>query len=129
MKQNEKQDEKRAANWFHWIGLSGLLLSVVVFILYVTAVIPSGVQPGVSVAHWEDSSELYLKKTGLVFESGWFSNITDAYFMSSAALALLASAALPTLLVLSFVWLRRRDYLYGIMSLLICGVLLTAMLG
>lgn len=124
-----KQDEKRAANWFHWIGLSGLILSVAVFVLYIMAVLPSEVRPDESGAYWEDSSEVYLQEIGLVFEPGWFANLTDAYFISSAALALLASAALPTLLVLSFIWLHRKDYLYGFMALLICGVLLTAVIG
>lgn len=129
MKQDEKQDEKQAANWFHWIGLSGLLLSVGVFVLYVTALIPSGVQPSESGAHWRESSEVYLEKTGLVFDSGWIGKLADGYFMSTSALALLASAALPTLLVLSVIWIRRKDYIYGIMALLICAVLLTAILG
>jgi hypothetical protein len=124
-----KTVEKQAANWFRWIGTMGLVLSVVVFLIYVAGMVSSQVSPEVSGSHWWESSEVYLENTGLEFEAGWFRNIVDAYFLSSAALAILASAALPTLLVLSVSWFRRRDFLYGIMAILICCVLLIAITG
>ena len=124
-----KTVEKRAANWFRWMGWGGLIVSLVVFMLYVTGVFPSGVSPAESAAHWSESSETYRAETGLVFKSGWFLNIRDSYFLSTAALAILASTALPTLLVLSVSWFRRRDYLYGTMAIMISCVLLIAILG
>jgi hypothetical protein len=124
-----KTIEKRAASWFRWIGTIGLVLSVGIFVLYIAGMIPSQVTPEISGSHWGESSEVYLENTGLEFEAGWFRNIVDAYFLSSAALAILASAALPTLLVLSVSWFRRRDFLYGIMAILVCCVLLIAITG
>ena len=124
-----KTVEKRAADWFKWMGWAGLIVSLVVFTLYVMGVVPSGVSPAESAAHWSESSETYRGETGLVFETGWFGNIRDGYFLSTAALAILASTALPTLIILSLSWFRRRDYLYGTMAILISCVLLIAILG
>ena len=124
-----KTVEKRAANWFRWMSWAGLIVSLIVFMLYVMGVVPSGVSPAESAAYWSESSETYRFETGLVFKSGWFGNIRDSYYLSTAALAILASTALPTLLVLSVSWFRRRDYLYGTMALMISCVLMIAILG
>lgn len=124
-----KTVEKRAADWFRWMGIAGLVITLGFFVLYVTGVVGSEVSPAESAAHWSESSAVYLAETGLVFGPGWFWNFIDGYFLSTAALAILASAALPTLLVLSMFWLQRREFLYGFISLAITLVISAAVIG
>lgn len=130
MERDDRADaEKLAAGWFKWTGLLGLLAAVVVFVIYGTGLVPASVTPDESALLWENSSGGYLEEAGLEFGSLWFGNAADGYVLSSAALALLATAALPTLAALALGWFRRRDWLYGIMALGVCGVLILAILG
>ncbi len=122
-------DDKVAIKWFRWMGAGGLVLSLVVFIIYITGLIPSFVPPSDSAALWSGSSKEYLAETGLVFTPGWFRNITSSYFLSTAALAVLASTALPTLVALGVRWYLKREFLYGSMALMISVVLIVAIIG
>ncbi len=124
-----ENDDKLAIRWFRRMGAGGLVLSLVVFIVYITGLIPSIVSPSDSAALWSGSSKEYLAESGLVFTPGWFGNITDSYFLSTAALAVLASTALPTLAALGVRWFIKREFLYGSMALMISAVLIVAIIG
>ena len=124
-----KTVDRLAIAWFRGMGAAGLILSLVVFVLYVAGVIPSEISPEDSAALWNESSGTFLDETSLVFKPGWFINPGTGFFYSTAALALLGSTALPTLCALACVWLYRRDYLYASMSLLISVVLTLAVIG
>jgi len=121
--------DKKAAGWFRWMGAAGLVFSIVIFFLFLTGVLSSDVSPAESAALWTAGSGEYLSETGLLFAPGWFLHPFDGYFLSTAALALLASTALPTLLALSVFWFLHRDYVYGGMALIISGVLIFAIAG
>lgn len=111
------------------MGLGGLVLSLAVFILYAAGLIPPGVPASESAALWSEPSGIYLEETGLGFTSGWFLKPENGYVLCTAALAVLASTALPTLGALAVFWFRRRDFLYGAVSLVIMGVLILAVTG
>jgi len=120
--------EKSAVGWFRWMGLAGLVLSLVVFALYSGGFLPASLSPSDSAALWSENSKKYLVDTGLSFNPGWFVN-SDGYFLSTAALAVLASTALPTLAALAVLWFLRRDYIYGSMAVVISAVLIFAIAG
>jgi len=124
-----KTVDERAAEWFRWVGTAGLIFTIVLFILFLTGALSSTVSPAESAALWTAGSGEYLSGTGLSFAAGWFLHPVDGYFFSTAALALLASTAFPTLLALSVFWFHHRDYIYGSMALLISGVLVFAIAG
>lgn len=121
--------DKLAVSWFRGMGIAGLVFSLVFFILYVVGIVPSAVSPGESAVLWNGSSESYLAETGLVFISGWFRDIGNGYVLSAAALAFLASTALPVLISLGILWFIRKDFLYGIMAIMISCVLVFAIIG
>lgn len=116
-------------NWLHSIGLAGLVLSLLVFILYIFSVLPSVTGPEESSASWSLKTGEYLEATGLETGAMWMFRAVDGYGLSTSALAILATTALPTLLALAVVWLRRRDWLYGAMALAVSTVLIVAIVS
>jgi len=125
----KRNAEGLAARWFRWMGAVGIILSVMVFFLYVSGVLSPGISPSDSAALWSESSDQYLEDSGIMFTSGWFLNPADGYFFSTAALAILASTALPVLVGLAVFWFRSRDFVYGITAVLISSVLIFAIIG
>ncbi len=121
--------EKVASRWFHVMVLFGSILSLLVFALYVAGVFPFGVAPEKSAEAWNAASGEFLAHGGLEFDSLWFVKADNGYMLSLAALGLLASTALPTLLALSIAWLKRKDYLYSSMAFLVSVVLSVAIFG
>ena len=116
-------------NWLHYIGLAGLILSAIVFALYAVGVLPTGTSPEMSAGSWHLRTDEYLKETGVEPGIGALRASADGYVLSVTALSILATTSLPTLLALALVWLRRRDWLYAGMSLIVSGVLLLAILS
>lgn len=124
-----ESNEKLAMFWFRWVGNLGISLSLAVFLLYGSGLIPSEAEPAAIAANWNKKAPIYLEKMGLDFDRGWIFHIGDLYFMNVAAIAILVSAALPTLLTLSFMGYRKRDFLFGTTAIAIFAVLITAMIG
>ena len=120
-----KSIESVAAGWYRWMGLSGLLLSVAVFLLYGFDVLPSGRPVWESAEYWSRPAGEYRAESDTPHGTLWFLNLADGAIASTLALALLASTALPTLIALSIAWFRRGDRLYG--SLASTGVLVLAL--
>ena len=108
------------------MGVLGLVLAMLFFVIYAAGLFPASVSPAESAAMWDRPSAELQESGGVRFETFWFIRITDSYILSSGALAVLASTALPTLLALALGWFRRRDWLYGSMSLIISAVILVA---
>ena len=120
--------EKSAILWLRWMGTAGLVLSLVGFFFYSSGLWTAETTPEESAMYWDVSSEEDLDQAGLEFGSLWFLRSLDGYMASTVFLAILATTALPALIALGVGWLRRRDWLYGIMSLATSAVLLTAIL-
>lgn len=124
-----KSNEKLAIFWLRWMGNIGVSLSLTVFLLYISDLIPSKVEPAAIVANWSEKAPVYLEKMDLAFGRGWLAHIKDLYLMNVAAIAILISAALPTLLTLSFMWYRKRDFLFGTTAIAIFAILTVAIIG
>ncbi|VDB00180.1 hypothetical protein S1OALGB6SA_1255 [Olavius algarvensis spirochete endosymbiont] len=124
-----KSDKKLAIFWFRWVGYLGISLSLAFFLLYSSGLIRSKVKPLAIAENWSKETPIYLEEMGLEFGSGWLIHIEDLYSMNVAAIAILVSAALPALLALSFIWYRKRDFLFGTMAIAISAVLVIAIIG
>jgi hypothetical protein len=129
MKRMRKDTDEIVGAWLLYMGMGALGLSLLVFLLYVSGILSSHIRPGLSAGTWIESTQNYLKVLGVEPGALWMFRSLDGYSVSTAALALLASTALPALTALAVVWLKRRDWLYGFMSLAISGVLIAAILG
>ena len=116
-------------NWLHYIGLAGLILSAVVFVLYAFGFLPTATPPRAVADAWSLRTDEYLAQTGVESGLPGLFAAPDGYALSIGALSLLATTSLPTLLALAVLWLRRRDWLYAGMALIVSGVLLLAILS
>jgi hypothetical protein len=125
----ESGPDGMAMRWFRAIGILGLILSVAAFALYVAGIIPTDVTPEASAEQWSAPAGEDRGTADLASGSGWMFASTDAYAASTAALAILASTALPVLAVLAVAWFRRRDFLYGFMALFTAAILAAAILS
>jgi hypothetical protein len=119
----------KATRWLRASGTLGLLLSVAAFALYVAGVLQTDVPPEASAELWRLPADEYREAAGLDSGAGWMFASADGYAASTAALAVLASAALPTLAVLTVAWFRRKNVLYGVMALAIAAILVLAIIG
>jgi len=115
-----KSPEKTARALFLWLGALGLLLSALGFLLYISNLVPSTVSPAESAAIWDRSAKEFQDSAD---------GISDSFVLCSLALAFLATAPLPILLVMAVIWFRRRDFLYGFIALAISALILVAMLS
>jgi len=122
-----KSDEKLAVFWFRWLGNFGVSLSIAIFLLYGSGLIRSRAEPAEIAANWSEETPIYLEKMDLGRE--WLINIGDLYSMNVAAIAVLVSTVLPILLILSFTWYRKLDFLFGTMAIAVSIVLAIAILG
>jgi|GEM_PF-735416 len=122
-------DEKLTIFWFRLMGNVGISLSIAIFLLYSFALIDSKVKPSEVAAIWGNKAPIYLEEMELDFSGNWLIHIGDSYFMNVAAVAILLSAALPSLLTLSFIWYRKRDFLFGTMAIAVSAVLVIAIIG
>ena len=121
--------DRIAARWLTVFAAAGLILSLVSFFLYASGAVFSPTPPERSAAAWHLPVQEYLKTLGRENGALWMYDGGDAYRLSTAALTVLASTALPALLALTLYWWRRRDRLYSAMALVICGVLVLAALS
>ena len=124
-----RSTDRLAMNWLHYIGLAGLILSVAVFILYASGILPTGTAPESVAASWHLNTDEFLERTGAATGIIPMFSDTDGYALSTGALSILATTSLPTLLALAVVWLRKRDWLYAGMALIVSGVLTIAVLS
>jgi len=114
-----KSTEKTARSLFLWLGALGILLSALGFLLYISNLMPTTLSPAESAAMWDRSAEEF---------QGTAEGVFDSFVISSLALAFLATAPLPILLIMALSWFRRRDFLYGFIALAISALILVAML-
>lgn len=124
-----KNADRIAHNWLHIIGTAGVLLSLVAFLVYIFGLLPGSVDPSSSSEAWSLGTTDYLDKVDVQTGALWMFRSLDGYSLSSASLAILASTALPTLLALAAAWFRRKDWLFGGISVAICIVLVIAILS
>ncbi len=118
-----------AGRWLHFLGIAGLVLSLILFLLYSFGLVPATISPTASAEKWNLSVDEYLGETGSENGSLWMFARIDGYGLSTAALAILASASFPVLLILLAYWLRRKDWIYAAMAFCICAVLTIAILS
>ena len=121
-----KGPDRTAMRWFRALGAIGLGLSVAGFALYAAGLLPTRMPPERSAELWSRPVGDFRETSGLSFGAGWMAADPDGYAIISAALAFLASTALPTLAALAVVWFRRKDRLYAFMALGIMAVLIAA---
>ena len=124
-----KSPEDTAALWYRWMGLSGLILSVLVFLLYAFGLLPTDQPASASPDHWGASAAEYREESGRSYGPGWFLHIGDGAVAAAAALAFLAASALPALIALSAVFFRRGEKLYARLCLAAVLVLASAVAG
>lgn len=107
----------------------GLILLIITFGLYVFEVFP----PYIPISHlpkvWGLNVHQYLQVTGIHPGWSWIKNISKGDFLNFLPLALLAGLTILCFLRILPIYLKKKDYLYGTLTILQILVLLLAASG
>ena len=119
----------RYARLLDWGARLGVLALVLSFAAYVFGVLP----PHVPLEHlptvWNLPVAAYLHHTGTPTGWGWLALAHKGDLSGLIGISLLAGCSLPPLLGLIPLYLKRRDYVYAVMCMVVIAVLALAASG
>ena len=127
--QLQKAEATRYATLLDWgtrLGLAVLILGFAAYMLGLTT-------PLVSLQElpqlWNQPVTVYLAKTGTPTGWGWLAMLGKGDMLNLLGIAILAGCSIPPLLGLVPLYLKRRDYTYAGLCILITLVLVLAASG
>jgi len=119
----------RYARLLDWGARIGVLALVLSFAAYVFGVLPPHVPLEQLPTVWNLPVAAYLHHTGTPTGWGWLSLAHKGDLSGLIGIALLAGCSLPPLLGLIPLYLKRRDYVYAGMCVVVIAVLALAASG
>jgi VIT1/CCC1 family predicted Fe2+/Mn2+ transporter len=119
----------RYARLLDWGARIGVLALVVSFAAYVFGVLPPHVPLEQLPSVWNLPVAAYLQRTGTPTGWGWLALAHKGDLSGLIGIALLAGCSLPPLLGLIPLYLKRRDYAYAVMCMVVIAVLALAASG
>ncbi len=119
----------RYAQWLEWGARIGLLALVLSFAVYVFGVFPPHVPLEQLPTVWNLPVAAYLQQTSTPRGWGWLALAHKGDLSGLIGISLLAGCSLPPLLGLIPLYLKRRDYIYAGMCMVMIAVLALAASG
>jgi hypothetical protein len=119
----------RYARLLDWGARIGVLALVLSFAAYVFGVLPPHVPLEQLPTVWNLPVAAYLQRTGTPTGWGWLALAHKGDLSGLIGIALLAGCSLPPLLGLIPLYLKRRDYAYAVMCMVVIAVLALAASG
>lgn len=119
----------RYAHWLDWGARLGVLALVLSFAAYVFGVLPPHVPLEQLPTVWNLPVAAYLQHTGTPTGWGWLALAHKGDLSGLIGIALLAGCSLPPLLGLIPLYLKRRDYVYASICMVVIAVLALAASG
>lgn len=112
-----------------WGMKIGLILLIITFALYVFEVLPPYVPISELPKVWGLNVHQYLQATGIKPGWAWLKHLSRSDFLNFIPLALLGGLTILCFLRILPIYLRKKDYLFSILTLLQILVLLLAASG
>lgn len=119
----------RYARLLDWGARIGVLALVLSFAAYVFGVLPPHVPLEQLPTVWNLPVAAYLQHTGTPAGWGWLSLAHKGDLSGLIGISLLAGCSLPPLMGLIPLYLKRRDYIYAGMCVVVIAVLALAASG
>ena len=107
----------------------GYGLVVLLYLVYLTGIVPSPVTPMITAKYWQLSAHEYVEITGIHPGSGWLPLLRRGDGLSMASLAYLALVSVPCLIRILPLLIRQRDWIYALIAAAEITVLLLAASG
>ena len=107
----------------------GLLLLLVTFVLYVSGLVRPHVPVEELPRYWSMPVKEYLAATGIRAGWGWIHMLGKGDFLNFLGIAFLSSVAMVCYLAISPIFFRKKDRIYGWLSLVEVAVLVLAASG
>jgi hypothetical protein len=121
--------EKRYAAILHWFVILAFALLLASFVLFGGGVLPSAVPAERVPELWGLSAREYSRETAFPTNWAWVYHLRNSDVLNLASLVLIGAATPICFVPLAVMYLRRRDYAYAIMALLVVAVLVIAATG
>jgi hypothetical protein len=121
--------ERDYAGILQWFVVLAFTTLVVSFALFGSGVMPAAVPADETPELWHLSAEEYTERTPFPEGWAWVAELRQADVLTFGALAVIAAATPLCFVALAIMYLRRRDYAYGIMTILVIAVLSLAASG
>ena len=129
MRSSITEEQIAYAVLLNWLGKAGLLVLVLTYAIYLTALVPPQVAIEELPQVWSMPVGEYVKRTGMPTGWAWLGMMGHSDCLTFVGLALLASATIICYLRIIPVFLRRREIVYGVIALLEILVLAFAASG
>lgn len=127
--QQQQAEASRYAYLLDWGSRIGVLALVFSFAAYVFGVLTPHVPLAQLPSVWNLPVHAYLQHTGTPTAWGWLALAHKGDLSNLIGIALLAGCSLPPLLGLIPLYLKRRDYIYAGLCVLVVTVLVLAASG
>ncbi len=127
--QEQQLEASRYAQLLDWGARIGVLALVLSFAAYVSGVLPPHVPLEQLPTVWNLPVAAYLHHTGTPTGWGWLALAHKGDLSGLIGISLLAGCSLPPLLGLIPLYLKRRDYVYAGICVLVITVLALAASG
>jgi len=129
MGMTQQVEALRYAHLLDWGARIGVLALVLSFAAYVFGVLPPHVPLEQLPTVWNLPVAAYLQHTGTPTGWGWLTFAHKGDLSGLIGISLLASCSLPPLLGLIPLYLKRHDYVYAGMCMVVIAVLTLAASG
>ena len=106
-------EQLRYARWLAWGTRLGVLLLLAGLVAALTGWLPPQVPPETVAQWWGQPVAVYREATGSTAGWGWLRQLAHGDMAGLLGIALLAASAVPPLLALLPLYLRRRDRIFA----------------
>ncbi len=120
------------ANLLQIGALSGIVIMLVTYLIYICGILPPHVEMSLVTAHWGNGVNEYIHATNSPHGWDWLSLLGTGDFVNFIGLALLALLTIPCYLILLPGFFKRKDYVYAaicITEVIVLAVAASGVLG
>ncbi|RMD58463.1 MAG: hypothetical protein D6828_02690, partial [Nitrospirae bacterium] len=103
------EEQLKYASTLHILGLGGLLILLLGFIIYIVELVPSIVPVAQVPKYWSLKVDEYVARTGMPTKWQWVHFLNHADIISFVGIVILASATILCMLIVLPTFLKKKD--------------------